>query len=238
MSASVLVSGTVSFKTRVRSCLGLGFSGVLFLLCISIELSACEPPKMIREATPADIRAYFKDQHKSVLTLLGYSAADYEDKARMLAHATQILDRADPKVTIVNIGATPDGIGAVYELAKRKGFMTSGIVSTQARESKASISPCVDVVFFIKEATWGGFLEGTERLSPTSTAMVEVSDRLVAIGGGDVTRDELIAAKQAGKDVRFIAADMNHAIARERALKRGQPVPTDFRGTAGAGFDG
>jgi hypothetical protein len=191
---------------------------------------------MTRDATPAEIRAYFTNQHKTVLTLFGYSAADYEDKAALIAHATEILDRANSKTTIVNIGATTEGIGVVYELAKKKGFATSGIVSTQARESKASISPCVDVVFFVKDATWGGFLEGTERLSPTSAAMVEVSDRLVAIGGGEVARDELIAAKRAGKDVRFIPADMNHAIARERALKRGEPVPTDFRGAAGAVF--
>jgi len=221
---------------RPRSCLGVGFSGALLLLGSSNIGSACEPSQMIREATPAEVHAYFKSQHKTVLTLLGYSAADYEDKAALISQVTEILDRSDPRTTIVNIGATPDGIGVVYELAKKKGFATTGIVSTQARESKASLSPCVDVVFFVKDASWGGFLEGTERLSPTSTAMVEVSDRLVAIGGGDVTRDELTAAKRAGKDVRFIAADMNHAIARERALKRGQPVPTDFRGAAGAAF--
>jgi hypothetical protein len=220
--------------TRAQSFLLVGFSGAL-LLSPNI-LSACEPPKMIREATAAEIRTYFKDQQKTVLTLLGYSAADYEDKAALIAHATEILDRANPKTTIVNIGATPDGIGVVYALAKKKGFTTSGIVSTQARETKASISPCVDVVFFVKDATWGGIIEGTEQLSPTSTAMVEASDRLVAIGGGDVARDELIAAKLAGKDARFIAADMNHAIARERALKRGQPVPTDFRGAVGVAF--
>ena len=84
----------------------------------------------------------------------------------------------------MNIGATTRRIGVVYELAKQKGFTTSGIVSTQAREAKATISPCVDIVFFVKDASWGGFVEGTENLSPTSAAMVEVSDRLVAIGGG------------------------------------------------------
>ncbi len=222
------------FSTRARS--RIGFSWALFLLGSSNIAYACEPPKTTMEATIDEIRAYFKQQHKTVLTLLGYSGADYEDRAALLAHATEILDRADPKSTIVNIGATSDGIGVVYELAKKKGFATSGIVSTQARESKASISPCVDVVFFVKDASWGGFIEGTERLSPTSTAMVEVSDRLVAIGGGDVARDELIAAKRAGKDVRFIPADMNHAIAREGARKQGQPPPTDFRGAAGAAF--
>ena len=191
---------------------------------------------MSQEVTVSEIRTYFKDQRKSVLTLLGYSAADYEDKAALITRATAILDGLDPKTTIVNIGATTDGIGVVYELAKQKGFTTSGIVSTQAREAKAMISPCVDIVFFVKDASWGGFVKGTENLSPTSAAMVEVSDRLVAIGGGEVTRDELVAAKRAGKDVQFIAADMNHAIARERALKRGQPVPTDFRGAADAAF--
>ena len=154
---------------------------------------------MIQEATPAEIRAYFKDQHKTVLTLLGYSAAEYEDKAALAAHATEILDRVDPKTTILNIGATPDGIGVVYEMAKKKGFTTSGIVSTQARENKVSLSTCVDVVFFVKDASWGGFLEGTERLSPTSAVMVDVSDQIVAVGGGDVARDELIAAKRAAR---------------------------------------
>ena len=224
------------FIARAPSFFGAGFSVALFVLGSSNIGTACQPPTVIREATPAEIRVYFKDQHKTVLTLLGYSGADYEDKAALLARASEILDRADPKMTIVNIGATPDGIGAVYELAKKKGFPTSGIVSTQARDSKASLSTCVDVVFFVKDASWGGFLEGTERLSPTSSALVDVSDRLVGIGGGEVTRDELIAAKRAGKDVTFIPADMNHTIARERALKRGQAVPTDFRGAAGVAF--
>ena len=96
----------------------------------------------------------------------------------------------------------PQGIGAVYDLAKRQGFLTSGIVSTQAKESKAALSPQVDIVFYVKDDTWGGLLPGTERLSSTSTAMVENSDVIVAIGGGEVARDELIAAKRLGKRLR------------------------------------
>jgi hypothetical protein len=88
----------------------------------------------------------------------------------------------------------------------------------------------------VKDATWGGFFPGTERLTPTSRAMVENSDVIVAIGGGEVARDELIAATRWGKEVRFIPADMNHQMARERALKRGLAPPTDFRGAAGALF--
>jgi hypothetical protein len=190
----------------------------------------------IRETTPEEIRAFFTGKGMRVLTFLGYSGAEYENKAMMLEQGTRILDQFDPKKTIVNIGATPEGIGAVYEAAKRKGFLTTGIVSTQAKESNATLSPCVDIVFYVRDSTWGGFRPGTDQLSPTSKAMVENSDVLVAIGGGEVAKDELIAAKQAGKRVQFIPADMNHHIAREKALKKAQPAPTDFRGEASALF--
>ena len=208
---------------------------VLALLFAPIAQS-CDQPSTAREATSEEIRSFFKGRQMKVLTFLGYSAAEYENKAAMLEHAARILDVYDPKVTIVNIGATPEGIGAVYTTAKQRGFPTAGIVSTQAKENNVKLSPCVDVVFFVRDATWGGFIPGTERLSPTSAAMVESSDVLVAIGGGEVARDELNAGRRLGKKVQFIPADMNHAIARERARKRGEPAPTDFRGAAGAVF--
>lgn len=208
-----------------------------FLLSASADTTwACEPPRSPMQSTPSDVRAFFKGQKKLVLTFLGYSGAGYEDEAALLRHVNAILDRHSPSTTIVNIGATPDGIGRVYDVAKQRGFSTTGIVSTQARESHASISPCVDHAFYIEDATWGGFIEGSDRLSPTSAAMVEVSDHLVAIGGGDVARDELLAARRAGKDTTFIAADMNHRIAIEKAAKKGAPPPTDFRGAADAVF--
>jgi len=190
----------------------------------------------IRETAPEEIRAFFTGKGMRVLTFLGYSGAEYENKAMMLEQAARILDQFDPKKTIVNIGATPEGIGAVYEAAKRKGFLTTGIVSTQAKKSNATLSPCVDIVFYVRDSIWGGFRPGTEELSPTSKAMVENSDVLVAIGGGEVARDELIAAMQAGKRVQFIPADMHHLITREKALKNAQPVPTDFRGEAATLF--
>ena len=126
-----------------------------------------------------------------------------------------------------------DGIGAVYELASKKGFETTGIVSSQAQESTATLAPCVGMVFFVTDASWGGVMQGSTTLSPTSTAMVSVSDRVVAIGGGDVARDEFEAARRLGKQAEFFPADMNHAIARARAARNGQPAPTDFRGALG-----
>ncbi|AMY09080.1 hypothetical protein LuPra_02291 [Luteitalea pratensis] len=208
-----------------------------FLLSGSTDItSACESPKSTMEATPSEVRAFFKGQGKMVLTFLGYSGAGYEDEAALFRHAAAVLDQYSPTTTIVNIGATPDGIGRVYELAKQRGFSTSGVVSTQARESNASVSPCVDHTFYVRDSSWGGVIEGTDQLSPTSAAMVDVSDRLVAIGGGEVARDELVAARLAGKDTTFIAADMNHRIAIEKAAKKGAAPPTDFRGAADAAF--
>jgi hypothetical protein len=218
-------------QASVRVLLGVA---VLFTPLAPMA-SECEMTT-IRSATPVDLRAYFRETKKTVLTFLGYSAAEYQDKAAMIEAATRVLTGFDPATTIVNIGATPDGIGAVYEIAKKKGYRTSGIVSTKAKESNVALSPCVDVVFYVADDSWGGVLPGTDVLSPTSAAMVEVSDVLVAIGGGEVARDELAAAKRMGKRVTFIAADMNHRIATEKARKDGRPAPTDFRGAAGASF--
>ena len=196
----------------------------------------CEPPMTIRVASPEEIRTFFESKRMRVLTFLGYSGAEYENKAMMLEQADRILDQFDPRTTIVNIGATAEGIGAVYEAAKRKGFLTAGIVSTEAKESEVGLSPCVDIVFYVKDVTWGGFVSGTEKLSPTSRAIVENSDVIVAIGGGEVARDELIVARRLGKHVEFIPADMNHQIAHDKALKKAEPAPTDFRGAAASAF--
>jgi shikimate kinase len=210
---------------------------VLFLAAPwAAAAKTCNAPSVVKEATPEEIRAFFQARKKTVLTFAGYSGAEYEDKAAMLKQAARILDQSDPKTTIVNGGATAVGIGAVYKIAKQKGFLTTGIVSSQARDSQAELSPCADFVFFVRDETWGGFLPDTETLSPTSKAMVENSDRIVAIGGGEVARDELMAARKSGKKVEFIPADMNHRIAREKALKKGQPAPTDFRGAAASVF--
>ena len=189
---------------------------------------------IIREASPGEVRAFFAAKRMTVLTLLGYSGAGYEDKAGMLEQVRRLLDQFDPSATVVNIGATSVGIGVAYEIAKQVGFTTSGIVSTRAKESEAILSPWVDIVFYVRDKTWGGFVEGTKRLSQTSVAMVEASDRLFAIGGGRIARDEFIAAMNLGKPTQFTPADMNHLRAKEIAWKKGFPNPTDFGGALAA----
>lgn len=208
---------------------------VLLTCCLALTsgaANACDGPREVREATLASIKAFIHTKQMTVLTFAGYSGAQYENPQVLTEHASRVLDKQDPARALINIGATAEGIGAVYEIAKRKGFTTMGIVSTLARDERVALSKCVDYVFFVKDSTWGGRLPGSNHLSPASAAMVETGTSFVVIGGGDVTREEMLAARQAGKAVTFIPADMNHEIARERARKRGEAEPTDFRGSA------
>jgi hypothetical protein len=194
--------------------------------------SSCDGPQEIREATLEEIKAFIRSTRKAVLTFAGYSGAEYEDPEAMLAHSSRILVGRNPADTMINAGGTAAGIGAVYSLAKQLGFATMGIVSSLARDEGAELARCADHIFYVKDSSWGGRLAGTDRLSPTSAAMVECTTIFVAIGGGDVARDEILAARQAGKSVEFIPADMSHKIACAHAEKKGQPAPTDFRGSA------
>jgi len=208
---------------------------VLVTCCSAITpvaAATCDGPRERREASSSSIKAFIRARQMTVLTFGGYSGAQYEDPQALIQHAARVLDERVPAKTLINIGATAEGIGAVYEIAKQKGFTTMGIVSTLARDERIALSKCVDYVFFVKDSTWGGQVSGTNRLSPTSAAIVESGTSFVAIGGGDVTRDEMLAARRAGKSVTFIPADMNHKVARERAQKRGEAEPTDFRGSA------
>ena len=219
-----MMAGAVAAKRALAAAAGL---------LVSMQVAAaCSGPAEIREARPLAVKAYVLATGKAVLSFAGYSGAEYEDPKAMLSHAERALASRRPADTLVNIGATMVGIGAVYELAKRKGFTTVGIVSIQARDEKSELSPCVDLVFYVPDAQWGGTLPGTDRLSPTSQAIVEVSEAYVAIGGGDVTRDEALALQRAGRPVTFIPADLNHRIASDKARKANRPEPADFRGSA------
>lgn len=192
------------------------------------------PPSAPRGS--ADVVEAFRAFDKRVVTFVGNSGSGYEEHERVLERVAKALEAYDPSTTVINIGATADGIGAAYALAKIRGFTTTGIVSILARQYDATISPYVDHVFFVQDDAWGGYLRDSTRLSPSSEAMVAVSDVIIGIGGGAIARDEMLEARSRGKRVIFWPADMSHDIAVRKAARKGTARPTDFRGAAHAVF--
>lgn len=179
---------------------------------------------------PEEAIAFFQRQGKIVLTFFGYSVS-YQDKEGMLKIVRDVLSQYSPEKTLINIGATKGGMGEAYPLIKSLGFVTAGIVSTEALANPEYISDAVDHICFIKDKQWGGKLPNSEELSPTSKAMVEASDILVAIGGNDIARDELLEGKALGKPIQYFPAEMDHEAAVRRAKYLGVPMPESFMGS-------
>lgn len=166
-----------------------------------------------------------------VVTFLGFSDAGYEDESEVAETLLAELRNFDPMNTIVCSGATAEGIGMVYPIALRLGFRTAGVVSSLARGEGVRFSAECEVVFIVDDKAWGG-RQSNGRLSPTSNAVVEASDVMIAIGGGSIARDELEEGRKRGKIVRFHSAEMNHSRAVARAVKAGRPPPMEFGGEA------
>ena len=181
---------------------------------------------------PEEAVAFIKSMGKVLLTFYGFSGLGYEDEQEMLRIAREMLSKYSPETTLVNIGASSTGIGAIYPLAKSMGFTTAGIISTQALEYLEDISEAVDHICFIEDEQWGGKLPNSNELSPTSRAMVECSDILIGIGGGGISLDEMLAGHEQGKEILYFPADMNHERASRQAEKKGLPPPQSFKGAA------
>jgi hypothetical protein len=161
-------------------------------------------PRIVPIEDPAVAVAAIRAGGHRVATFFGFSGAGYEDSDAVRAMLLRELDRFAPASTVICAGATAAGIGMVYPLARARGFATLGIVSSLAQAQGTPLSADVETVYMVRDSTWGGGRGAL--LSPTSRAMVEASDELIAVGGGDVTRDELEAARQLGKPVRFFPA--------------------------------
>jgi len=183
------------------------------------------------EMTVAETETFLRSFGKHIITFFGYSV-DYEDEDAMLGIAGNLLSQYSPETVLINIGGTSGGIGAVYPLAKAKGFKTTGIVSSEAIENFQYISKAVDHVCFVLDTQWGGKLPGSNELSPTSKAMVLCSDEMIAIGGGEVTREELIAGRERGIPVRFHPAEVSHKWLIQQARDKHLPLPKSFWGAS------
>lgn len=126
-----------------------------------------------------------------------------------------------------------DGIARVHEVARAMGMTTSGIHPGIALGFAAThhVSPYEDHVYFVEDASWGGFVDAGRTLSPTLEVILDVSDELVVVGGGKHAADELAAFLRCGKKVRYFPAEMNHRATREWCERSGVSI-TDYRGAA------
>jgi len=134
---------------------------------------------------------------KRVIVFGGYSGLGYNDvdelKARIAATLDAESDEYGASNLLVVAGATADGIGVAYEVAKRKGLATAGIVSETARQYGTS-RHCDDVVFVPDpQGNW-------KVLAPDGRSyMVSVAQNYgvyYAFGGGEVTVSELTEARE------------------------------------------
>ncbi len=159
--------------------------------------------------------------NKKVLLLMGYADLGYQDEAAMLRAVRAELSKFDPEKYVVCSGATAQGIGKAYQIAKEMNFETIGIVSTLALSSAGSFSPFVDRIYIVNDNQWGGYLPGTQLAAPTTRAFLEVADIVIAIGGGNNTAALLAIAVQQYPDIKlnFVEADMNHTMAQHRKLE-------------------
>jgi len=181
---------------------------------------------------PEEAVSFIRRRGKVVLTFYGYSGMGYEDEDGMLRLAQEVLAQYRPEKTLVVSGATKVGIGAVYPLAKSIGFETAGIVTTRSLKDSERISEAVDHICFIPDDQWGGKLPESDELSPTSRAMVDCSDILVGIGGGEISQAEMLEGKKQGKPIQYFPAEMNHQTAIRQAQKKGLPPPESFSAPA------
>lgn len=206
---------------------------------MAVELQGRDPRQWGVE-TAAAIRAAFARLAKHVIYFAGYGELGYEQEGCVRRVAAQVLAGGPASELLVHSGTLlrtggHDGIAEVYTLARELGIETSGIHPSVAMgfADTHRVSPFCDHVFFVEDATWGGFLPGGMTPSPTLQLHLEVSHEVVVIGGGKHAADELRAFVSKGKQVRYFPAEMNHSSTREWCQRDGQEI-LDMRGAAHA----
>lgn len=138
---------------------------------------------------------------KKVFTLFGYSALGYKHPELMLDAVRSDLRELDPSEYTICIGATEEGIGAAYFVAKEMGFDTIGIVSTLALAYSGRFSDYVDAIYIVNDDLWGGYIPGTMNIAETTKTFLGVSDVISAYGGGQNTEITCSIALNMGIEV-------------------------------------
>lgn len=141
-------------------------------------------------------------QNKHIMVFSGFSALGYKNIDLLKKTIGIELKRAihvyGKDLLCVVAGATSDGIGIVYDLAKEMKISTLGIVSEQA---KGHESPNCDKVVYVPDPdkTWKVLdVTGSSYMVYVATPKDNISrtGEFIALGGGHVTLSELNEAKR------------------------------------------
>jgi hypothetical protein len=186
------------------------------------------------------VREFFRRSGKHVIEFAGFGELGYDEPGIVEQVARRVLEpwQADDVLvacsTLLRVGGQ-DGVAGVYPVARRLGIETVGIHPSVALGFSAThpVSPWCQHAFFVEDASWGGFVEGTRELSPSLRLLIEVSDELVVIGGGKHAADELQAFQAHGKRVSYFPARMNRGVTDEWCRRAGTTI-VDYRGAAHA----
>ncbi|ATW33821.1 hypothetical protein [Candidatus Williamhamiltonella defendens] len=147
-------------------------------------------------------------RQKHVMVFSGFSELDYKDVDALETKITSILEDAIKTHSldklIVVAGATGDGIGRVYQIAKTLNIRTIGIVSEEAKKYYSNFPYC-DEVFFVNDPneTWKVLDEGGKSYMvyvATKKEDIHRTGEFLVFGGGQVTVSELEEAKALGND--------------------------------------
>jgi hypothetical protein len=158
----------------------------------------------------------------------GYSGLGYEDYKLVRQKLREILVPLTAKHgdrLLVVSGATEQGIGVVYEVAKELGLPTCGIVSERAQPE--DISRFCDRLFLVSdpEGTW----EVKSREGDSYFVEAARHGELFYLGGGEVAVNEILEAKSKGMLVTVFSDFQPNPKEVKKRLKENpnfQPTPT------------
>ncbi len=166
--------------------------------------------------------------NKRVLVLGGYSGLGYEKptklKIEIKKRLIQEIEQVGKDNVVLVSGATSDGIGVCYDVAKKLGVKTYGIVSEEARQY--GVDKNCDVTFFVPDhkKTWQVLSESGD------SYMVDVAKNngvLIYYGGGEVAVKEIEEAMRKNIQVEVDSGFMpNPEKVKEKQEKNPRFYPT------------
>lgn len=190
------------------------------LSCSTSLIAPLTPLRVVPNNTVADrdyetqLHTLLKDRYAVVF--VGHSGKGYIEpeavRADMQQRLESIMQRTgmDPGQMMVLAGATPEGIGLVYEVAQTLNLPAMGIVAEAGAQWVSPHCPDVITVRNADANDWGTRLpESGEEMTVTALRIATAAGQggeLIAFNGGPQAFEEALAAAHAGFRVSVVSS--------------------------------